>query len=307
MRRSAASVELDQHEQLPPRAPSPPARSSRTAAPAGPAARGPSGAGRGPASCSATPILCRAASGSPGDVHAGDARRAGGDRQQRRQHPHGRRLAGAIRPQEAKDLAALDPQVDPAHRLDVAVVLDQPLGLHRRVLRSLTHKTTRRARTHRMRVARDRVVDVGVVDHAVEGLRAGAAGGDRRVGAGVTARGPVGEDLQVRALDGERAVLAWRARRRTRPRRRGSRSSGRRSRGRPGRRSACPGGWRAKSTATLTVAIERAPALTIRPALFSCAISSMPSSSISTKKPSRSWERTSSALAAISGSGTAGS
>ena len=57
--------------------------------------------------------------------------RAARDRQQRRQHLHGRRFAGAVRPEEAEHLAVLDAQVDPADRLDVAVVLDQPFCLHR--------------------------------------------------------------------------------------------------------------------------------------------------------------------------------
>ena len=50
------------------------------------------------------------------DVVAADARRPGRRRQQRRQHQHGRRLAGAVRPEEAVDLARLDAQVDPVHR-----------------------------------------------------------------------------------------------------------------------------------------------------------------------------------------------
>ena len=41
------------------------------------------------------------------DVEAGDARAARGRRQQRRQHVHGRRLAGAVRAEEAVDLAGL--------------------------------------------------------------------------------------------------------------------------------------------------------------------------------------------------------
>ena len=39
------------------------------------------------------------------DVEAGDARAAGGRRQQRRQHVHGRRLAGAVGPEKSVDLA----------------------------------------------------------------------------------------------------------------------------------------------------------------------------------------------------------
>ena len=73
----------------------------------------------------------RAATSTPGDLGA-----AGGDRQQRRQHPHGRRLAGAVRAEEAEDLAGADLEVDAADGLDRAlapvVVLDQPLGQHGR-------------------------------------------------------------------------------------------------------------------------------------------------------------------------------
>ena len=52
------------------------------------------------------------------DVVAGDARRAGGRRQQRRQHVHGRGLAGAVRAEEPVDLAGGDGQVDPVDGVD---------------------------------------------------------------------------------------------------------------------------------------------------------------------------------------------
>jgi hypothetical protein len=68
------------------------------------------------------------------DVHASHAGGSRRDRQQRRQHAHRRRLPRAVRPQEAEDLACLDPQVDPSNRLDdsrpAVVLLDQRLGLH---------------------------------------------------------------------------------------------------------------------------------------------------------------------------------
>ena len=73
--------------------------------------------------------------GLAGDVDAGDPRAAGGDREQRRQHPHRRRLAGAVRPEEAEHLARLDPQVDAAHRLDrlgtASIRLHQTVRFHR--------------------------------------------------------------------------------------------------------------------------------------------------------------------------------
>ena len=50
------------------------------------------------------------------DVVAAHAGLAGGRRQQRRQHQDGGRLAGAVRPEEAVDLAGLDVEVDPVDR-----------------------------------------------------------------------------------------------------------------------------------------------------------------------------------------------
>jgi len=50
------------------------------------------------------------------DVEAGHARRPFGRRQQRRQHQHRGRLAGAVGTEEAVDLAGLDFQVDPVNR-----------------------------------------------------------------------------------------------------------------------------------------------------------------------------------------------
>jgi len=74
--------------------------------------------------------------GVAGDVDARHLRPAGGDRQQRRQHPHGGRLARPVGAEEAEDLAAGDLQVDAADGLDralaTAVVLDQALGANRR-------------------------------------------------------------------------------------------------------------------------------------------------------------------------------
>ena len=57
------------------------------------------------------------------DVVAGNARGARGGRQQRGEHEHGGRLAGAVRAQEAIDLARLDAEVDPVHRADAALEL----------------------------------------------------------------------------------------------------------------------------------------------------------------------------------------
>ena len=57
------------------------------------------------------------------EVHARDAGLAARRREERRQHAQGRRLAGAVGPEEAEDLAAFDPQVHPAHRLDDVLAL----------------------------------------------------------------------------------------------------------------------------------------------------------------------------------------
>ena len=55
-----------------------------------------------------------------GDVDAHHLGAPRGDRQQRREHPHGRRLAGAVGPEEAEDLSGADLEVDAAYGLDVA-------------------------------------------------------------------------------------------------------------------------------------------------------------------------------------------
>ena len=63
-------------------------------------------------------------------VEAADARRAGGRRQQRRQHQHGGRLAGAVRAEEAVDLAVVDGELDPVDRPRPLLELpDEPLDL----------------------------------------------------------------------------------------------------------------------------------------------------------------------------------
>jgi hypothetical protein len=65
-----------------------------------------------------------------GDVVAADARAAARRRQQRGEHVHRRRLARAVRPEEAVDLARLDPQVDPVDRARPLLELaNEPLDL----------------------------------------------------------------------------------------------------------------------------------------------------------------------------------
>ena len=63
------------------------------------------------------------------DVEARHARRAVVREQQGRQDADGRRLAGAVRPEQPEDAARLDAQVDTAQRVDVPVALSQSDGL----------------------------------------------------------------------------------------------------------------------------------------------------------------------------------
>ena len=77
--------------------------------------------GSRPISCSATPIRRRTCAAVRDDVEAGHRGAAGGRREQRAEHPHGGRLAGAVRAEEAEHLAARDGQVDVSHRLDPAL------------------------------------------------------------------------------------------------------------------------------------------------------------------------------------------
>jgi hypothetical protein len=55
-------------------------------------------------------------------VGAGDRRFAGARRDQRGQHAQRRRLAGAVRAEEAEDLAFADAEVDAAHGFDGAAL-----------------------------------------------------------------------------------------------------------------------------------------------------------------------------------------
>ena len=72
-------------------------------------------------------------------VEAGDARAASRGHEQRAEHPHHRRLAGTVRPEEAVDLAARDRQVDAVDGAQVAEGAGQALGLDREV--GVTHRS----------------------------------------------------------------------------------------------------------------------------------------------------------------------
>src|SRR5204863_8820691 len=74
----------------------------------------------------------------PDDVVAVDEGAAGGRRQERRQHPDQRRLAGAVRPEQAEDRAVLDGETDPVHGGEVAEFLHDAAnvdGVHVREVR----------------------------------------------------------------------------------------------------------------------------------------------------------------------------
>ena len=66
--------------------------------------------------------------GVPGDRPAVDLGVAGRRLEQGRQHPQRRRLAGAVRADEAEDLARLDREVDAGDGERPVVALDQALG-----------------------------------------------------------------------------------------------------------------------------------------------------------------------------------
>ena len=71
-----------------------------------------------------TPIDRRTPSACVDDVEAVDERRARGRRQQRRQHADERRLAGAVRAEQAEDLALFDGEADAVDGGEVAEPLD---------------------------------------------------------------------------------------------------------------------------------------------------------------------------------------
>ena len=85
------------------------------------------------------------------DVVAGDGRRACGRRQQRREHVDGRRLAGAVRAEEAVDLARLDQEVDAVDGEDVLEPAHEAFDLDplapRRHIEESTRSPTRRRET----------------------------------------------------------------------------------------------------------------------------------------------------------------
>ena len=92
------------------------------------------------------------------DVEPGEPRAAAGRDDRGREHPDRRRLAGAVRADEAEHLAALDLEVDALHRLDPARVgllepahLDRGAGWHQR-----SHLQPPLRPSHRPRLVRHR-------------------------------------------------------------------------------------------------------------------------------------------------------
>ena len=78
-------------------------------------------------------IFRRTAARLGDDVEAGDPRGARVGAGQRGQDPHGRRLAGAVRPEQREHAAPVDLQVDAVEHGQLAVGLPQPGHLDRKV------------------------------------------------------------------------------------------------------------------------------------------------------------------------------
>ena len=75
------------------------------------------------ASCSAAPIVRRTSGPCATTSRPATGALTGGRRQQRGEHQHRRRLAGAVRAQEAVDLARRDLEVDAVDGADAALEL----------------------------------------------------------------------------------------------------------------------------------------------------------------------------------------
>jgi hypothetical protein len=75
--------------------------------------------------------------GLPPEVEAEDAAAPLGGLEDAAEHPEGRRLASAVRAEEAVELARLDPEVDVVDRREGAEPLGEPLGQDRGLRRRL--------------------------------------------------------------------------------------------------------------------------------------------------------------------------
>ena len=130
--------------------------SSRTAAPAGPAARARSGAGPGRPPAARRRSARRTASGSPATSTPATVALPDVIVSSVVSILHGRRLAGAVGSEEPEHLAGPHAQVDAAHGLDVVVGLDQARAPRRRAggvsVLVHGHQTAKRAGSHRVRL-----------------------------------------------------------------------------------------------------------------------------------------------------------
>ena len=72
-------------------------------------------------------------------VKAENAQRPARRRRNAPDHPHGRCLAGAVRPEETESFPAFDVEVDAVDRHELAETLHQSAGMHERQLSGCTH------------------------------------------------------------------------------------------------------------------------------------------------------------------------
>ena len=84
-------------------------------------------------SCGTTPRRPRIFDSVARRVETEHAQRPVGDRRDAADHPHRRRLARAVRPEEAERLAALEVEVDPVDGDEVVEALDQTARLDERM------------------------------------------------------------------------------------------------------------------------------------------------------------------------------
>ena len=89
-----------------------------------------------------------------GRVHTEDAEGPVGDRRHAGDHPHGRRLAGTVRAEEAVGLAPGDLEVDPVHGHEGVELLHQAAGRHQGRGSGAGHRDQLTCRVWRSRTAR---------------------------------------------------------------------------------------------------------------------------------------------------------
>ena len=125
-----------------------------------------------------------------GRVEADDADDAPGRLGEPEQHQHGRRLAGAVGPEQPEDLAGADRQVERVDRGEVAVLLGQPPGDDDRVLGDLGQDLGDRVRRRRSAAASASLAGVGLRRRSSRARRPGSCVAPRpAVGLGRVRRG----------------------------------------------------------------------------------------------------------------------